>query len=70
MDWKQILFNTNHEMSLPAIIGIAVVVIIFSNWQRWYNAKRSAEENRKNSMSNNPENPAWHAPKKKKRSKK
>lgn len=36
MDWMKVLFNTDHTMSLPAIIGIAVLGIAVSVWLQWY----------------------------------
>ena len=36
MDWMKVLFNTDHTMSLPAIIGIAVLGIAVSMWLQWY----------------------------------
>ena len=36
MDWMKVLFNTDHTMSLPAIIGIAVLGIGVSIWLQWY----------------------------------
>ena len=36
MDWMKVLFNTDHTMSLPAIIGIAVLGIGVSLWIQWY----------------------------------
>jgi len=68
----EVLFNTNHELpSIPMMIGIGLVCILVNYWAQKETARRQAEKDRLNNpRPTNVENPAWHAPKKKKRSKK
>ena len=69
----EFLFNPNHEMPIAAFIVIGIMSICLNTWvQKEGERRRNNNQNSQNRSSYNysETNPAWHAPKKKKRSKK